>query len=365
MQIEKFDAATDQASARALYEVYAAGAPVDEPGGPVMSARVWCGLLARGWCDEPRENWLARVAPAEAGPAEAGPANAGPAGGPILGGYSLELPDRENLDRAGLTLLVAPERRRAGVGSALLRHARARVAELGRHTVTSLVLEGTAGDGFARAMGATAELTEVRRTLDVAALPPGHLARLRASAESAAAGYTLTRWFGPTPDEWLGPVVRLNEAMADAPHGDGEQPQAWDAARVRLTDQLGEAKGLRRYSVAAADTATGELAALTQLSIEEADPAWGHQELTAVVRAHRGHRLGLLTKVDMLALLGDREPQIRFVQTWNGETNAHMVAINEALGFGHPHRVNSWRLPAGVSPETESLATGPMAPTYR
>ena len=335
MQIEKFDAATDQASARALYEVYAAGAPVDEPGGPVMSARVWCGLLARGWCDEPRENWLARVAPADAGPADAGPA-----GGPILGGYSLELPDRENLDRAGLTLLVAPERRRAGVGSALLRHARARVAELGRHTVTSLVLEGTAGDGFARAMGATAELTEVRRTLDLAALPPGHLARLRASAQSAAAGYTLTRWFGPTPDEWLGPVVRL-------------------------TDQLGEAKGLRRYSVAAADTATGELAALTQLSIEEADPAWGHQELTAVVRAHRGHRLGLLTKVDMLELLGDREPQIRFVQTWNGETNAHMVAINEALGFGHPHRVNSWRLPAGVSPETESLATGPMAPTDR
>jgi hypothetical protein len=336
--IEKFDAAADQASARALYDVYAAGAPVDEPGGPVMSARVWCGLLVRGWCDEPRENWLARV----------GPAEAGLAGGPILGGYSLELPDRENLDRAGLTLLVAPDQRRAGAGNALLRHARARAAELGRAMVTSLVLEGTAGDGFARVVGAAAELTEVRRTLDVAALPPGQLARLRASAESAAAGYTLIRWFGPTPDEWLGPVVRLNEAMADAPHGEGEQPQVWDAARVRLTDQLSEAKGLRRYSVAAADTATGELAALTQLSIEEADPAWGHQELTAVVRAHRGHRLGLLTKVDMLQLLGEREPQIRFVQTWNGETNAHMVAINKALGFGHPHRVNSWRLPTRV-----------------
>jgi GNAT superfamily N-acetyltransferase len=151
--IEKFDAAADEASARALYDVYAAGAPVDEPGGPVMSARVWCGLIARGWCDEPRENWLARVVLAGAGPAEAGPAEAGPAGGPILGGYSLELPDRENLDRAGLTLLVAPERRRAGAGNALLRHARARAAELGRRTVTSQVLEGTAGDGFARAMG--------------------------------------------------------------------------------------------------------------------------------------------------------------------------------------------------------------------
>ena len=348
MLIEKFDAAADEASARALYDVYAAGAPVDEPGSPPMSARVWCGLIARGWCDEPRESWLARAVLAGAGPAEPGPAEPGPAREPILGGYSLELPDRENLDRAGLTLLVTPERRRAGVGNALLRHARARAAELGRRTVTSQVLEGTAGDGFAQAMGATAELTEVRRTLDVAALPHGHLARLRASAEGAAAGYTLTRWYGPTPDEWLTPVARLNEAMADAPHGDGEQPQVWDAARVRLTDQLSEAKGLRRYSVAAADVATGELAALTQLAIEEADPAWGHQELTAVARAHRGHRLGLLTKVDMLELLAGREPGIRFVQTWNGETNAHMVAINEALGFGDPRRVTAWRLPTRV-----------------
>jgi GNAT superfamily N-acetyltransferase len=347
--IEKFDAAVDQASARALYKVYAAGAPVDEPGGPVMSARVWCGLLVRGWCDEPRENWLAREPGlAGGGPAGAGPARAGLAGGPILGGYSLELPDRENLDRAGLTLLVAPERRRAGVGNALLRHARARAAELGRGTVTSQVLEGTAGDGFARAMGAAADLTEARRTLDLAALPPGHLARLRASAQSAAAGYTLTRWYGPTPDEWLEPVARLNEAMADAPHGDGEQPQVWDAARVRLTDQLSAAKGLRRYSVAAADAATGELAALTQLSIEEAVPAWGHQEMTAVARPHRGHRLGLLTKVDMLELLAGREPGVRFVQTWNGETNDHMVAINLALGFGDARRFTAWLLPTRV-----------------
>ena len=343
MLIEKFDAAADQASAQALYEVYAAGAPVDETGGPVMSARVWCGLMVRGWCDEPRENWLARVAPAEAGPA--GP---GEARGPVLGGYSLELPDRENLDRAGLKLLVAPERRRAGVGGALLRHAIARAAELGRRTVTSEVLEGTPGDAFARAVGATASLVENRRSLDVAAIPGDRLARLRAEATAYAAAYTLTHWEGRTPEQWLNPVAQLNEAMADAPHGDGEQPQVWDADRVQLADQLSQAKGLRRYSVAAAHAGTGELAALTQLSIEEADPSWGHQEMTAVARAHRGHRLGLLTKVDMLELLAGREPQVRCVQTWNGETNDHMVAINEALGFRDPRGYTAWLLPTRV-----------------
>jgi GNAT superfamily N-acetyltransferase len=346
MLIEKFDAAADEA-AGALFDVYAAWAPVDEAGGPIMSRRVWCGLIERGWCAEPRENWLARAELAEpGGPAE--PGRPAESRGPVLGGYSLELPDRENLDRAGLTLLVTPERRRAGVGGTLLRHALARAAELGRRTVMSEVLEGTPGDAFARTVGAQASLVENRRTLEVEAQPRGHLARLRASAEGAAAGYTLTSWDGPTPDEWLAPVAGLNEALADAPHVDGEQPQVWDADRVRLVDQLSEEKRLRRYSVAAVHAGTGELAALTQLSIEEADPAWGHQEMTAVTRSHRGHRLGLLTKVDMLERLAVREPRLRFVQTWNGEDNPHMVAINEALGFRDPRRFTAWLLPTRI-----------------
>ena len=320
--------------------MYAAGAPADEPGSPIMSARVWCGLMARGWCDEPRENWLARVAPAEPGPA----------GEPILGGYSLELPDRENLDRAGLTLLVAPERRRTGVGGTLLRHALARAAELGRHTVTSEVMAGTPGDSFARAVGARASLVENRRILDVAAIPGDRLARLRAEATAYAAAYTLTRWEGRTPEVWLNPVAQLNEAMADAPHSDGEQPQVWDAARVRLTDQLSEAKGLRRYSVAAVHAGTGELAALTQLSIEEADPSWGHQEMTAVTRAHRGHRLGLLIKVAMLELLAEREPQVRLsrpgtprpTSTWSRSTRRWVPGLGPPAVLA-AHRRARWR----------------------
>jgi GNAT superfamily N-acetyltransferase len=346
--IERFDAA-DEVSARALYEVYAAGAPVDEPGSPAMSLPVWRGLMTCGWCAEPRESWIARAEAAEPGEAA----------GAVLGGYLLELPDQENRDRAGTHLLVAPGRRRAGTGSALLRHALARAAEVGRGTLFTHALEGTPGDGFARAMGASADLTEVRRTLDVAAIPAGHLARLRAAAEGAAAGYTLTAWDGLTPEEWLEPVARLNEAMADAPHGDGEEPQVWNGDRVRLVDQLSLDRGLRRYSIAAAESATGELAALTQLSFEDAEPAWGHQEMTAVARAHRGHRLGLLTKVAMMEMLAIREPRLAFVETWNGESNAHMVAINETLGFRRTGRVTVWTLSTAAAqsrPPTDAMA---------
>jgi hypothetical protein len=60
-----------------------------------------------------------------------------------------------------------------------------------------------------------------------------------------------------------------------------------------------------------------------------------------------GHRLGLLLKLAMMELLAKAEPQVRQLFTMNSETNEHMIAINETLGYrviGKP--VRSWELPA-------------------
>jgi hypothetical protein len=134
----------------------------------------------------------------------------------VAGAYSLELPDQENRHRAGLLVLVVPGQRRAGLGTALLRHGTARARALGRVRITGEVLKGTPGDSFARAAGATAELTEARRTLAVRAIPSGRLGELRMAAKGAAAGYTLLAWAGPTPETYLDGVARLNEAMHGA-----------------------------------------------------------------------------------------------------------------------------------------------------
>jgi len=103
--------------------------------------------------------------------------------------------------------------------------------------------------------------------------------------------------------------------------------------------------------------------------VDPADPGWGHQAITAVTREHRGHRLGLLVKVTMLELLAAPEPQLERIDTWNGESNAHMIAVNEALGFtivGPP--ITSWRLDVAavpVGPGTDQLelaGPGPGGP---
>jgi hypothetical protein len=56
---------------------------------------------------------------------------------------------------------------------------------------------------------------------------------------------------------------------------------------------------------------------------------------------------GLLLKLAMMERLAEAEPQVRLLFTMNTETNEHMVAINETLGYrvlGKPAR--SWELPA-------------------
>ena len=91
--------------------------------------------------------------------------------------------------------------------------------------------------------------------------------------------------------------------------------------------------GVRSYTIAAVHDASGELAAMTQLSVDPDSPQWGHQGLTAVTRQHRGHRLGLLVKTAMLDWLAETAPAIERINTGNASANDHMIAVNEVLGF--------------------------------
>ena len=62
-------------------------------------------------------------------------------------------------------------------------------------------------------------------------------------------------------------------------------------------------------------------------------PHVGLQADTAVSRAHRGHRLGLLLKIDMMRWLAEAEPQLEVLETWNNADNRFMISVNEALGY--------------------------------
>jgi len=317
MRIERWDPA-DAATTAACYEVHRSAHLADEPHEPPMSAGTFGLVLAEGWEGIPGEVW---VVP-------------GDTTGTVMAYYRLDLPDLENTDRAFAQPTVHPAVRRRGIGRELVRHAAQRTAENKRSILDSVVLEDSSGDAFAAAIGAKLSLDEVRRVQDLRAIAPGTIASLRETAARAAAGYSLVTWTGPVPDEYCGQVAGVFNAFNDAPRGEGVEPEEWDADRIReRTGRTLRAGHHRGYTVAALHEASGEMAAITQMVIAPEHPEWAYQQLTAVTRPHRGHRLGLLVKTAMLEWLASAEPGVERIATGNAATNEHMIAVNETLGY--------------------------------
>ena len=316
MRIEQWDPA-DENTLRACFDLAHAAHKVDEPVEPPPTWGLFAFTHREGWDQTPYEIWVASGDD-----------------GSVAGYYRMSLPDLENRDEANGEPLVHPAARRRGIGRALLRHASERAVAHGRTRFSAATTVGSAGDAFAQATGARLDLEEVRRIQYLREIAPGTISALRASAEQAATGYSLVSWDGPIPEEHRSGMAGIFNAFNDAPHGENAEPEVWDADRIReRTGRVLRTGLMRAHSVAAIRDSTGEMAAFTEVSVNPEVPSWGWQQLTAVTRPHRGHRLGLLVKTEMLLLLASAEPQIDQIATGNAASNQHMIAVNEQLGY--------------------------------
>lgn len=328
MRIEQFNAKADADSLRACHQIALACHKIDTPFLPPPSFNVFKGEWAHGWgLDDVSETWLARDE-----------------SGTPVGCYRLSLPQRDNRDVAFVGPMLTPDRRRSGLGSELLAHGADRARQAGRHRLQGWAPDGSAGEAFARAKGASAGIDQVMRTMDVDASAQARLAELRADASSIADGYELLSWQAPAPEEHLDQLVELERIINDAPRDEGMEPMVWDADRIRSMEAAMLALGVHGYTVVARHSASGELVALTEVGVDPETPGWGFQQLTSVRREHRGHRLGLRVKIAMLDLLAEREPGLRHIFTGNAGANAHMIAINEQLGYKIAAVIRSWEL---------------------
>jgi GNAT superfamily N-acetyltransferase len=258
---------------------------------------------------------------------------AGPLDAPVA--WTLvELPFLDNLQMSMVRGQVLPTERRRGLGSRLLDLAVDFAREHDRTAITTGTWAGTAGIDFLGARGFTTagqHLYAVRR-LDLHE-DADRFDRLHAEASAAAAGdYELLHVAGPAPEELLPGLVALHEAINDAPADEGQEPDVWDADRVRSYDASMASRHQTTYRVLARHVPTGEWAGMSLLCVDEFSPGVAFQEDTNVVRAHRGHRLGLLMKCDMLRWVRAERPEVSATDTWNATDNHHMIAVNERLG---------------------------------
>jgi GNAT superfamily N-acetyltransferase len=327
MRIDRFDASTDANQVRDCFEIVAASQRLDDPAIPVRSLTTFRNRWTSGFSGHPRQSWVGVDA----------------AGEPV-GCYLLTLPELENATVGWCTLAVAPARRRRGAGRRLLAHCVSQTRLAGRVRLTSEAKDGSPGSEFAAAAGAISGLAEVIRRLDIDAGLAGRTAGHRVAAARHASGYSVVSWIGASPADTLDDQALLSAAMADAPRDPGVESEAWDAARILDLEQICLGSGQQFYSVAARCDATGRLVGITQIFVDPDTPAWGFQMTTAVLPPHRGHRLGLLVKAEMLELLAVHEPAVRHILTGNAESNRHMIAINEQLGFRATSVYRSWDL---------------------
>ena len=125
----------------------------------------------------------------------------------------------------------------------------------------------------------------------------------------------------------------LGMLFSEFPLGDLDlRASEWTPERIREAEQLQVSVG-RHVLTAMAIAPDGSVAGVSDVRVNDSDPAHGQVGITIVDPAHRGRRLGLALKLATHDLALSTYPGLVSVDTSNAEVNAWMNAVNEALGY--------------------------------
>jgi RimJ/RimL family protein N-acetyltransferase len=247
---------------------------------------------------------------------------------------SLSTTEYDNLHLAWIGIKVHPAHRRRGLGSRMLEAVMAEGRARGRTSFGADAWDADGANAFALRHGFEPKSAAINRRQVLAEVDFELVSARFAEALLYAAEYELVRRVGATPDEELEAVAEMTASINDAPTDDLDiEDEAFPPERIRAYEDAQQARGDRLYRVFARHRGTGELVGHSVVVVDGERPELGHQHDTSVVSGHRGHRLGLLLKADMNLWLRDAEPQIASIDTWNAESNTHMIAVNELLGY--------------------------------
>jgi ribosomal protein S18 acetylase RimI-like enzyme len=265
--------------------------------------------------------------------------------GRVVGVLEVELPHWDNTHIGVVSVTVDPTARRRGLGRQLLQTGIERIRADGRTIVIVTCAENYPGTDLLKSVGFEPAIEEVVRRQDLLSIDWSRLDREYAAAESHATGYELVRMPGEVPADMVDAVLRMTAAINDAPIGALEiEDEVFTVERLRAFEAAERARNRRAYRLAARHRETGELAGHTMVGVDADQPGYGFQYDTSVLRAHRGHRLGLLLKIAMMRWLGEEEPQLRSVFTGNAASNSYMIRVNELIGYQVVIKYVEWQL---------------------
>jgi GNAT superfamily N-acetyltransferase len=317
LRIEALDP-QDRSAVQDVVDVYAAAGAVDRPWHPRYSPDFIRVLATYGWDDVPQRFFLGRT----------------PGDGTAVVAGSVVLPTRDNRQAAAVVVHVVPDQRGRRFGSALYDHLEMLAADAGRTRLFTGGPESASGRRFIERRGYALAFTGVDRHVDLTKVSAQTVQSAFDEAAAVATDYELVRLAGPLPGDLVDAYAEAASAINDAPLDDLDiDDEVFDADRVRHYERSQLMSGRRLYRVLAQHRSTGAIAGHTVVAVEPDPSDFANQHDTTVVGAHRGHRLGLLLKADMMRWLRDVEPQLRTLATQNAASNSHMIAVNERLCY--------------------------------
>ena len=316
MEITRLSPDDEVGCAEAVAVLSAAG-KLDCPEAILPTPLGYAAHLTHGWDGDPGRAYLARDDD-----------------GVTVGVLGLHAPTYDNTHLAWVDAQVHPDHRGRGIGSELLGYGEQLARELGRTSLGTDNWDLPKANAFSLRHGFEQKAIEVNRRQDIAGLDWSVVQRLYDEAVQASASYELVKVTGRVPDEMLDGMVALTASINDAPKDDLDiEDDVFTPERLRAYEEAQEAHQRKIYRVIARERSTGALAGHSTITVERERPHLAEQHDTAVDRAHRGHRLGALVKTAMLFWMRDEEPAVTQLDTWNAESNAHMIGINEQLNY--------------------------------
>ena len=277
---------------------------------------------------------------------------AGVVEGQVVSSGALSLPLLDNLGTANFAVDTDPSHRRQGFGSAMLAHLESLADGNGRHLVNTDVFypydapvdgSGHPHADFLTRRGYAFGLGDVARTLDLP-VNDAFLEELVGEAAAHHTSYRIEAFSGPVPEKLVASFAVLSASlMTEAPVGEVErEAEAVDVAALREEETMRTAQGRTPYTAVAVDE-DGQVVAFTTVMTTTHDPGRCFQWGTVVRREDRGHRLGTAVKATNLRLVQREDPSLTRLLTYNAEVNAHMVAINDRLGFRPVERLGEFQ----------------------
>ena len=274
-------------------------------------------FLRRGWDGEPPACYLASV------------------DGKPVGNAFVFYSERDNTHLGWAWLGILPEHRRQGYGSELFEHVVSEIRAAGRTSIGTDGWESERALGFAAKHGLEKRSQAIMRRQHLHDLPPGKLQELYDESAAAASDYELVRIVGRTPEDLVGAMVELVSAINDAPTDDLDiEDEVFSPERLAAYEEAAMARG--EPALPAGGTAQGDRRAGRSHRHRGGGAAAARSATSTTPPSRRRTAAtgwGCSSRRGCCSGWPRRSPRLATVDTWNAESNDHMIAVNEALGY--------------------------------